>query len=74
MDIELLGAKTRIDLAVEMRDRLGIRSIFVSAHSDAETVAAAARAEPISWLKKPFGSGSIVAAVQLAIKSLRPVN
>jgi two-component system, response regulator PdtaR len=70
VDIELFGVETGIDLAMEMRESVGVRSIFVSAHSDPETVAAAAKAEPISWLKKPFGLGSIVAAVQLAMKSL----
>jgi two-component system, response regulator PdtaR len=70
VDVEILGDKTGIDLALDMRESVGIRSIFVSAHSDPETVVAAAKAEPISWLKKPFGLGSIVASVQFAIRLL----
>jgi two-component system, response regulator PdtaR len=74
VDIELFGGKTGIEVALEMRESVGVRSIFVTGHSDPETVAAAARAEPISWLKKPFGPGSIVAAVQLAVKSLEQAD
>jgi DNA-binding response OmpR family regulator len=68
VDIELLGATTGIELACQMRQELNIPSIFVSGHSDPKTVAASAEAQPISWLKKPFGPGSVVASVQLALR------
>ena len=68
LDIELLGGTSGIELGARLRDELGIRSIFTSGHSDPETVAASARAQPISWLKKPFAPGSLVASVQLALR------
>ena len=67
LDIELLGGTSGIELGARLRDELGIPSIFTSGHSDPETVAASARAQPISWLKKPFAPGSLVASVRLAL-------
>jgi two-component system, response regulator PdtaR len=71
VDIELLGCQSGIELASQLRNELNIRSIFVSGHSDPATVAASSRAEPISWLKKPFAVGSVVASVQLALHGPR---
>jgi two-component system, response regulator PdtaR len=68
LDIELLGGTNGIELGSPLREELNIPSIFVSGHSDPQTVAASAEAQPISWLKKPFGPGSIVASVHLALK------
>jgi two-component system, response regulator PdtaR len=67
IDVELPGARDGIELAVELAERLGIRSIFVTGHSHPESVLRAAPAKPLSWIKKPFGPGSIVAAVKLAV-------
>jgi len=68
VDIELLGGESGIELASKLREELNVPSIFVSGHSDPKTVAASSKAEPVSWLKKPFGPGSVVASVQLALK------
>ena len=68
LDIELLGGTNGIELASQLRAEFNIPSIFVSGHSDPQTVAASAEAQPISWLKKPFAIGSVVASVQLALK------
>ena len=69
LDVELSEGTNGIELGSRLRDELGIPSIFTSGHSDPETVAASARAQPISWLKKPFAPGSLVASVQLALTS-----
>ena len=68
LDIELLGGTNGIELGSQLRQELNIPCIFVSGRSEPETVAASAEAQPISWLKKPFGPGSIVASVQLALR------
>ena len=68
VDIELDGQLNGIQLASQLREELNIRSIFISGHSDPQTVSASRLAQPASWLKKPFAAGSVVASVQLALK------
>src|SRR5690348_952025 len=63
IDVQLPGARDGIELATELLQQMGTRTIFVTAHSDAATAARAKRANPVSWLKKPFGRGTIRAAV-----------
>jgi CheY-like chemotaxis protein len=71
IDVELAGANDGIELACQLSEREGVRAIFVTGHSDPKSVARAASAKPISWIKKPFGPGSIVAGVALALKELQ---
>lgn len=54
MDIRLLGERDGIDVAVELRERCDLGSIFVSAHDDPETRQRAAPARPLGWIAKPF--------------------
>jgi two-component system, response regulator PdtaR len=54
MDIRLQGAVDGIDAAREIADRFGIRSLFVSAHTDQGTIARTLAARPVGWLPKPF--------------------
>ena len=68
VDIELEGQLNGIQLASQLREELNIPSIFISGHNDPATVRASQLAQPVSWLKKPFGPGSVVASVQLALK------
>jgi two-component system, response regulator PdtaR len=68
LDIELLGGTNGIELGSQLREELNIPCVFVSGHSDPETVAASTEARPLSWLKKPFAPGSIVASVHLALR------
>ena len=68
VDIALDGPLSGIQLASQLREELNIRSIFISGHSDPQTVSESRLAKPASWLKKPFGPGSVVASVQLALK------
>jgi two-component system, response regulator PdtaR len=70
IDIELPGSRDGVALATELFQEMGTRTIFVTGHSDPTTIARARSANPISWLKKPFGPGSIRAAVDLGLKSL----
>jgi two-component system, response regulator PdtaR len=69
IDLELAGAKDGIELAHQLHNS-GIRTIFVTGHSDPKSVARGASAQPFSWIKKPFGPGTLVAAVQLAVREL----
>lgn len=60
MDIRLLGPRDGVDAAVEIRERFGIGSIFVSAHDDPDIRARAATARPLGWIVKPVTSGELI--------------
>jgi CheY-like chemotaxis protein len=63
MDVRLIGEKDGIHAATEIWQRLGIRSVFVSANLDAGARARAASANPIGFVEKPFTRSSLLAAV-----------
>jgi two-component system, response regulator PdtaR len=70
MDIRLAGAMDGIEAARVLRER-GFRSVFASAHSDAETRQRGAPAEPLDWLSKPFTDQQLLATVAEALRRLR---
>jgi DNA-binding response OmpR family regulator len=72
MDIRLAGARDGIDAAAEIRGRLGIPSLFATAHSDAATRARGeGAAAPMGWLTKPYAPTELAAAVAAALAKLR---
>jgi CheY-like chemotaxis protein len=72
MDIRLAGARDGIDAAAEIRGRLGIPSLFATAHSDAATRARGeGAAAPLGWLRKPYARTELAAAVGTALAKLR---
>ena len=54
MDIRLAGNVDGIEAAQEIRRRLGIRPIFITAHTDRATIARIHQAEPLGFLPKPY--------------------
>ncbi|HET9395794.1 MAG TPA: response regulator [Nitrospiraceae bacterium] len=54
MDIRLIGARDGIDAATAIHDKLGIRSIFVTANTDARTKQRALAAHPLGFIEKPL--------------------
>ncbi|WP_159716190.1 response regulator [Geminicoccus flavidas] len=54
MDIRLQGRLDGVSAAVEILQRYGIRSVFVTAHGDPETRARAEAAQPLGWILKPM--------------------
>lgn len=73
MDVRLAGARDGIDAAAEIRARLGIPSLFATAHSDAATRSRGDDvASPLGWLAKPYTPGELAAAVAGAISRARP--
>lgn len=68
MDVRIAGERDGVDTAIELFERLGIRSIFASAHHDPGTMARAARANAAGWLAKPYSSASLIAAVEAALE------
>ncbi|WP_246622060.1 response regulator [Rhizobium laguerreae] len=60
MDIRLADRTDGIQAAIELNATLGVRSIFASAHADAETRKRAAAASPIGWLQKPYQAEALI--------------
>lgn len=54
MDINIKGDRDGVSAAIEIYETVGIRSIFVSAYGNDETLARAAAANPIGWVMKPI--------------------
>jgi len=69
LDIRLAGARDGIDLAIELRKKLNIPSIFASAHSDPETLRRAEKAQPKGWLHKPYSEVALIEAVKAALRT-----
>ena len=63
MDIQLDGEGDGIDAALEIRDRLGIASLFVTGCLDAETRKRASAARPLDYLQKALTLASLCAAL-----------
>lgn len=70
MDIRLAGTMNGIETALALREH-GIRSLFASANTDAETIARSQAAQPLGWLRKPFSDGALVMAVENAFAKLQ---
>ncbi|MCX5908778.1 MAG: response regulator, partial [Deltaproteobacteria bacterium] len=54
MDIVLLGKMDGVEAAEEIRTRLGIPVVYLTAHADAATLERAKITEPFGYLLKPF--------------------
>lgn len=71
MDIRLAGERDGIDAALEIFRTLGIRSLFASAHVDAQVRARAEAARPLGWVAKPYRVETLLAAVGEALDEAR---
>jgi two-component system, response regulator PdtaR len=69
MDIRLAQDGDGINAACEILARTGIRSIFATAHADAQTRSRGSIAQPLAWLEKPFGVEAILTAVDQAFRA-----
>jgi DNA-binding NarL/FixJ family response regulator len=70
MDIRLAGLIDGIATAKVMDSRLGIRCLYVTAHSDVETRTRGQATNPLGWVSKPFTSQELTKSVRRAIQSL----
>jgi DNA-binding NarL/FixJ family response regulator len=70
MDIHLATRRDGVEAAIELFRRHGIRCIFATAHSDADTRRRAAPAQPLGWIAKPYTMSSLVALVEEAVTEL----
>lgn len=70
LDIRMEG-KSGFDVAEYLRDSLHVPFMFLSAFSDAETVAQVEALGAVAYMVKPLDVGQIVPTVELAFERLR---
>ena len=70
MDIRLAGNSDGVDAALDIFRATGIRSIFATAHYDADTRSRAQAATPLGWLPKPYAPNALLALVKKAVEEL----
>jgi CheY-like chemotaxis protein len=70
MDIRLAQGTDGIEAAVEIRQRLDIPSLFMSAFSDKATMARAQVARPVGFVGKPYDETRLKVALDAALKTL----
>lgn len=72
MDIRLADNTDGIAAAHEIRSRFGVRSVFVTAHTDRATVARVRETEPLGLLPKPYLPEQLRVTLRDAVDRLRP--
>ncbi|MBO0756476.1 MAG: response regulator [Bradyrhizobiaceae bacterium] len=70
VDIRIGGIHDGVDLALELFEQHGIRSIFATAHYDSDVRARAAPAHPLGWMQKPYSMPSLIARIREALQNL----
>lgn len=69
MDIRLRGGDDGVDTAAQIRQRYGLRILYVSAHGDSATLARAAKTDPAGFVGKPHTTDELLNAVGRALGS-----
>jgi DNA-binding NarL/FixJ family response regulator len=64
MDIRLADRTDGVEAAIALFRTFGVRSIFASAHADAETRNRAAPATPIGWVQKPYPADDLIRLIR----------
>ena len=68
MDVRLAGAVDGIEAAATIKQRADIPVIFLTAHSDDETLRRAIGTAPLGYLVKPFRVSELRGAIDLALR------
>jgi PAS domain S-box-containing protein len=67
MDIQLEGHMDGVEAAQQVRDRLGIAVLYMTAHAEQPTVNRAKSTAPAGYLLKPFTERELLVAVEMAL-------
>ena len=67
MDIVLKGAMDGIDAAEQIRERLNIPVVYLTAYSDDKTLQRAKITEPFGYILKPFEERELCATIEMAL-------
>src|SRR5437867_9318949 len=71
MDIWLAGPMIGIEAAGQIRQRLDIPVVFVTAHSDESTLLQAQATQPYGFVLKPFDQNDLRVAIEIALHKHR---
>ena len=71
MDIVLLGEKTGIDASYEIKEKIDIPIIFLTAYSNLELIDRAKGVEPYAYIVKPFQDRQVFASIEMALYKCR---
>ncbi|HEY1407042.1 MAG TPA: response regulator, partial [Spirochaetota bacterium] len=71
MDIRLRGALDGIAAATEIRTRFRIPVIYITAHSDIDTIERVKKTEPYGYILKPFGERDLYLTVEIAVNKFQ---
>ena len=66
MDIKLIGGMDGIETAIQLRQKLDIPVLFLTAFADASTLERAKLAEPLGYLVKPYDQNGLRAGIEMA--------
>ena len=67
MDIVLQGTMDGIEAAQQIRTRLGIPVVYLTAHSDTETIRRASITEPYGYIVKPFTERELHSNIEISL-------
>ena len=67
LDITIKGKKNGIDIAAEINKILPTPFIFITAHTDADTLEKAKNTFPAAFLIKPFTTSHVLISIELAL-------
>ncbi len=67
MDIRLIGKMDGIEAALEIRREFRIPVVFLTAHSEDETLERAKLAEPYGYILKPFDDRDLKSVIEMAL-------
>jgi len=71
MDVRLEGSMDGIEAAAIFRRELAVPVVFLTSHSDIDTVRRAAQTSPYGYLTKPFQIGELRAGIEVALTKSR---
>lgn len=70
VDIKLAGPMDGIEVALQLRGRFNVHSIFLSGVGDPQIMERARQANPLGFLEKPFRPSQVFNALQRALARL----
>lgn len=71
MDIHLKGSVDGISAAEQIKNRLDIPIIYISAYTDGETLSRAKLTEPFGYLVKPFQERELYSTIEMSLYKAR---
>ena len=67
MDIRIKGAMDGIEVAEQLRDTLGIPSIYLTAYTDGDTLRRAKITQPYGYIVKPFDERQLHSIIEMGL-------